>query len=216
MTLSGNRIRVRIKAFCNKRPRTIDHGSGTGKLYQFKNCRSICKKENKQLKVLYLVPSIQLLTQTLRGWNDTELKITSMAVTSDRDASRGEDGTEDIKASDIGYPATTSKEKLLKNWEEKTQQTADMVVVFSTYQSIDVIGGAQKDGFPEFDLIISDEAHRTTGAHESSKEASIFSGFTATHMFKGERGFIKLLHQRFMVKVLKERQREKYSYIVNG
>lgn len=152
---------------------------GTGKTFtSLKIAEAFTKKDNKQLKVLYLVPSIQLLTQTLRGWNnDTELKITSMAVTSDRDASRGEDGTEDIKASDIGYPATTSKEKLLKNWDDvkKTQQTADMVVVFSTYQSIDVIGGAQKEGFPEFDLIISDEAHRTTGAYESSKEASIFS-----------------------------------------
>lgn len=152
---------------------------GTGKTFtSLKIAEAFSKKENKQFKVLYLVPSIQLLTQTLRGWNnDTELKITSMAVTSDRDASRGEDGTEDIKASDIGYPATTSKEKLLKNWEDikKTQQTADMIVVFSTYQSIDVIGNAQKEGFPEFDLIISDEAHRTTGAHEASKEASVFS-----------------------------------------
>ncbi|EGP4719835.1 DEAD/DEAH box helicase [Enterococcus faecium] len=152
---------------------------GTGKTFtSLKIAEAFSKKENKQFKVLYLVPSIQLLTQTLRGWNnDTELKITSMAVTSDRDASRGEDGTEDIKASDIGYPATTSTEKLLKNWEDmkKTHQTADMIVVFSTYQSIDVIGNAQKEGFPEFDLIISDEAHRTTGAHESSKEASVFS-----------------------------------------
>jgi predicted helicase len=39
-----------------------------------------------------------------------------------------------------------------------------MNVVFSTYHSIDVIAEAQKAGFPEFDLIICDEAHRTTGA----------------------------------------------------
>ena len=37
-----------------------------------------------------------------------------MAVTSDRDASRGTDGTEDIKASDIGYPATTSSKNITK------------------------------------------------------------------------------------------------------
>lgn len=73
-----------------------------------------------------------------------------MAVTSDRDASRGTNGTEDIKANDIGYPATTSKEQLMKNWKdiEEVQQNADMVVVFSTYQSIDVIGKAQKRRFP--------------------------------------------------------------------
>ncbi len=72
--------------------------------------------------VLYLVPSIQLLTQTLRGWNnDASLSITSMAVTSDRDASRGDDGTEDIKASDIGYPATTSSTQILKKLERDTR-----------------------------------------------------------------------------------------------
>lgn len=152
---------------------------GTGKTFtSLKIAEAFAKKINSQFKVLYLVPSIQLLTQTLRGWNnDTEMIMTSMAVTSDRDASRGSNGTEDIKASDIGYPATTSKEQLLKNWSdvEETQKDSDVFVVFSTYQSIEVIGNAQKEGFPEFDLIISDEAHRTTGAHESSKEASIFT-----------------------------------------
>ncbi|BCT42329.1 MULTISPECIES: type ISP restriction/modification enzyme [Bacillus] len=152
---------------------------GTGKTFtSLRISEALAKKANKQFKVLYLVPSIQLLTQTLRGWNnDTELNIASMAVTSDRDASRGTNGTEDIKANDIGYPATTSKEQLMKNWKdiEEVQQNADMVVVFSTYQSIDVIGKAQKEGFPEFDLIISDEAHRTTGAYEANKQESVFS-----------------------------------------
>lgn len=152
---------------------------GTGKTFtSLKIAEAFSKKQRGQFKVLYLVPSIQLLTQTLRGWNnDTEMIMTSMAVTSDRDASRGNDGTEDIKASDIGYPATTSKELLLKNWSdvEETQKDSDIFVVFSTYQSIEVIGNAQKEGFPEFDLIISDEAHRTTGAHEASKEASAFT-----------------------------------------
>ncbi|ODJ48360.1 helicase [Brochothrix thermosphacta] len=152
---------------------------GTGKTFtSLKIAEAFSKKQAGQFKVLYLVPSIQLLTQTLRGWNnDTEMIMTSMAVTSDRDASRGNDGTEDIKATDIGYPATTSKEQLLKNWHdvEETQKDSDIFVVFSTYQSIEVIGNAQKEGFPEFDLIISDEAHRTTGAHEASKEASAFT-----------------------------------------
>lgn len=186
---------------------------GTGKTFtSLKIAEAFAKKENRQFKVLYLVPSIQLLTQTLRGWNnDTELKITSMAVTSDRDASRGEDGTEDIKASDIGYPATTSKEKLLKNWEDvkKTQQTADMVVVFSTYQSIDVIGGAQKDGFPEFDLIISDEAHRTTGAHESSKEASIFSRVHSNTYVQGRKRIYQTATPKIYGESAKKNAKEK-------
>lgn len=186
---------------------------GTGKTFtSLKIAEAFSKKENKQFKVLYLVPSIQLLTQTLRGWNnDTELKITSMAVTSDRDASRGEDGTEDIKASDIGYPATTSTEKLLKNWEDvkKTQQTADMVVVFSTYQSIDVIGNAQKEGFPEFDLIVSDEAHRTTGAQESSKEASIFSRVHSNTYVQGRKRIYQTATPKIYGESAKKNAKEK-------
>ncbi|VXC81368.1 Helicase [Staphylococcus sp. 8AQ] len=163
---------------------------GTGKTFtSLKISEALSKKVNNQFKVLYLVPSIQLLTQTLRGWNnDTELKIASMAVTSDRDASRGNDGTEDIKATDIGYPATTSKDQLLKNWYDvkETQSDRDMLVVFSTYQSIDVISDAQKKGFPEFDLIISDEAHRTTGAHEMKKDASAFTKVHDNEKVKGK------------------------------
>ncbi|MCG1511447.1 DEAD/DEAH box helicase family protein [Staphylococcus epidermidis] len=163
---------------------------GTGKTFtSLKISEALSKKANNQFKVLYLVPSIQLLTQTLRGWNnDTELKIASMAVTSDRDASRGSDGTEDIKATDIGYPATTSKDQLLKNWSDikETQSDRDITVVFSTYQSIDVIGDAQKEGFPEFDLIISDEAHRTTGAHEMNKDASAFTKVHNNENVKGK------------------------------
>ncbi|MDR3241389.1 MAG: DEAD/DEAH box helicase family protein [Lactobacillaceae bacterium] len=152
---------------------------GTGKTFtSLKITEALANKAGRQFKVLYLVPSIQLLSQTLRGWNnDTELTITSMAVTSDRDASRNNDNTEDIKGSDIGYPATTSTPKLLENWADIQKQSKqdELFVVFSTYQSIDVIGKAQKQGFPEFDFIIADEAHRTTGAHESNREDSAFS-----------------------------------------
>ncbi|HDJ5075825.1 TPA: DEAD/DEAH box helicase [Staphylococcus aureus] len=163
---------------------------GTGKTFtSLKIAEALSKQSDKQFKVLYLVPSIQLLTQTLRGWNnDTEYSMTSMAVTSDRDASRGDDGTEDIKATDIGYPATTSKDQLLKNWNDVQEKelNTDLFVVFSTYQSIEVIGKAQKEGFPEFDLIISDEAHRTTGAHEMNKDGSVFTKVHDNENVKGK------------------------------
>lgn len=158
---------------------------GTGKTFtSLKIAEGMAKLSGKgQFKVLYLVPSIQLLTQTLRGWNnDAELSMSSMAVTSDRNASRVTASNDDdetiisVKASDIGYPATTSAEQLLKNYEDlgKHDQT-DLLVVFSTYQSIDVLGAAQKEGFPEFDLIVADEAHRTTGATALGQEASLFT-----------------------------------------
>lgn len=165
---------------------------GTGKTFtSLKIAESLAKNSSHQFKVLYLVPSIQLLTQTLRSWNnDCLLSMTKpIAVTSDRDASRGENGSEDIKAADIGYPATTSTPQLLKDWYDikMKSQSDDLMVVFSTYQSIDVIGNAQKSGFPEFDFIIADEAHRTANAHKANKEASVFSKVHSNAYIKGLR-----------------------------
>ncbi|MDU1526209.1 MAG: type ISP restriction/modification enzyme, partial [Lactococcus lactis] len=115
-----------------------------------------------------------------RAWNnDTEMTISSMAVTSDRNASRGRVKQDEsnlfVKATDIGFPATTSTEQVLKNWKElKQSEPTDLFVVFSTYQSIEVLGKAQEKGFPEFDLIVADEAHRTTGATALNEEDSVF------------------------------------------
>ncbi|MGE0999812.1 type ISP restriction/modification enzyme [Bacillus sp. Gnz1/3] len=172
---------------------------GTGKTFtSLKVAEAMAKKENKeQFAVLYLVPSIQLLTQTLRGWNnDTEIPMSSMAVTSDRNASRGtvkqDESNIPIRASDIGFPATTSYEKLLQNYNElKKQKKTDLLVVFGTYQSIDVVGQAQNKGFPDFDLIIADEAHRTTGAKALGEEDSTF---VKVHSDNNVRG-VKRLYQ---------------------
>lgn len=156
---------------------------GTGKTFtSLKITEAMAKSAAKeQYVVLYLVPSIQLLTQTLRGWNnDTEMTMSSMAVTSDRNASRGsikqDESNITIKASDIGYPATTSAKTIVENYEELAKlPKKELLVVFSTYQSIEVLGQAQKNGFPEFDLIIADEAHRTTGAKALGDQDSVFT-----------------------------------------
>lgn len=168
---------------------------GTGKTFtSLKVTEALAKESNKeQYIVLYLVPSIQLLTQTLRGWNnDTEMTMSSMAVTSDRNASRNSVKQDEsnfvVKASDIGYPATTSAKKVVENYQElMTQPKKELLVVFSTYQSIDVLGKAQKDGFPEFDLIIGDEAHRTTGAKALGEEVSVFTKVHSNLNVKGKK-----------------------------
>lgn len=172
---------------------------GTGKTFtSLKIAEAMARDVSKeQYTILYLVPSIQLLTQTLRGWNnDTEMTMSSMAVTSDRNASRGsvkqDESNLTIKASDIGYPATTSSKKVVENYLElMTRPKKELLVVFGTYQSIDVLGEAQKEGFPEFDLIIADEAHRTTGAKAFGDEAS---SFTKVHSDLNVKG-IKRLYQ---------------------
>lgn len=170
---------------------------GTGKTFtSLKVAEAMAKESDKeQYVVLYLVPSIQLLTQTLRGWNnDTDMTMSSMAVTSDRNASRSsvkqDESNIQIKASDIGYPATTSPEKVLNNYRELMgKPKKELLVVFGTYQSIDVLGKAQKEGFPEFDLIIADEAHRTTGAKALGEEDS---SFTKVHSNSNIKGYKRL------------------------
>ena len=50
-----------------------------------------------------------------------------------------------------------------------------MTVVFTTYQSMQVIADAHKAGLPAFDLVICDEAHRTTGALRGGRRFIVFS-----------------------------------------
>ncbi|RAZ73506.1 DEAD/DEAH box helicase [Planococcus halotolerans] len=154
---------------------------GTGKTYTSMAIAEKMAMEKKGVfRVLYLVPSIQLLSQTLRSWTaDTNYNMDAIAVCSDRKVTKADSNNEleDIAAADLGYPATTNQEKLLfyKEQIESSDSPGNFLTVFSTYQSIDVVSEAQKNGFYEFDLVICDEAHRTTGATESGKEASAFT-----------------------------------------
>ncbi|MGI2851611.1 DEAD/DEAH box helicase [Bacillus cytotoxicus] len=156
---------------------------GTGKTYtSMVIAEKMAEKKEGTFRVLYLVPSIQLLSQSLRGWTaDSKYRenMDTFAVCSDRKVTKkikGENEFEDIAAADLGYPATTDYHKLLErqNLIDSSDSQSKFLVVFSTYQSIDVIIEAQKNGFYEFDLVVCDEAHRTTGATEVGKEASAF------------------------------------------
>ena len=50
-----------------------------------------------------------------------------------------------------------------------------MTVVFATYQSINVVAQAQASGDTrDFDLIVCDEAHRTTGVTLAGEDESAF------------------------------------------
>ena len=122
--------------------------------------------------VLFLVPSIALLQQTLNEWTaQASVPLRPLAVCSDTKVGRKEH--EDVSVHDLAFPATTDPVKLLNRAKISTGQEA-ITVVFSTYQSIDVIHQAQKEGLQEFDLIVCDEAHRTTGITEADHNDSAF------------------------------------------
>lgn len=126
---------------------------------------------------LFLVPSLALMSQTVREWTiDTETPLRAFAVCSDVQVGkrrRADSDVVEIEVHDLDYPATTDPAKLAKKASEPAADR--MTVVFSTYQSIQVISDAQrKHGLPEFDLIICDEAHRTTGATLDGEDESNF------------------------------------------
>lgn len=129
--------------------------------------------------VLFLVPSIALLSQALREWShNTEVGITATAVCSDREVSRIKHASEDsptISVVDLALPATTDPLKLAEQLKAARSEGEGMRVVFATYQSIDVVARAQKSaGLDPFDLIICDEAHRTTGVTLADSSESAF------------------------------------------
>ncbi len=124
--------------------------------------------------VLFLVPSINLLSQTVLAWaNDAEVPLVTFAVCSDTQAGRRK-SDEDMSYNDLSFPATTDVQQLGAALEERARPDK-LTVIFSTYQSIDVIIRAQAQGLAEFDLVICDEAHRTTGAFRAEDDQSAFT-----------------------------------------
>ena len=78
--------------------------------------------------------------------------------------------------------ASTDVPSIVKQLQHARRHNADgLTVVFSIYQSIDVISRVHEqllaetgDAFGTFDLIICDEAHRTTGVMLKDEKESAF------------------------------------------
>ena len=132
--------------------------------------------------LLFCAPSISLVGQSMREWMaQARVPMSSLVVCSDSKASRRDDSLP-MTLMDFEYPATTNPESLLRSYEASRRANPDgLVVVFSTYQSIDVIRAAQAMGVPEFDLIVCDEAHRTTGNALPGVDATEASAFMKVH-----------------------------------
>lgn len=128
-------------------------------------------------KVLFLVPSIALLSQSLQEWSiEAEHSLRTFAVCSDtKIGKRGANASEDIAAVDLAHPSTTDPAKLAGRLMDTGAGQGRITVVFSTYQSIDVVAQAQGMGAGDFDLIVCDEAHRTTGATLAGQDESAFT-----------------------------------------
>ncbi|MEA5531792.1 type ISP restriction/modification enzyme [Dolichospermum sp. UHCC 0684] len=191
---------------------------GTGKTFTALKIAENFPRENNL--ILFLVPSISLLSQTLREWTaESDINFHSIAVCSDVNVGKNKkksknDDVADITVNDLAFPATTNADDIIKSYQkirenntpnvnnlpnvetfhgtslqkngtslqknptslqnQNQHNQSELTVIFSTYQSIQAISDAQKQGLPEFDLIICDEAHRTTGVTISGEDESYF------------------------------------------
>ncbi|MDD3480486.1 MAG: DEAD/DEAH box helicase family protein [Paludibacteraceae bacterium] len=155
---------------------------GTGKT--FTSLKIAEQQTNGRGLVLFLVPSIALLGQTLDEWtNEAAQPINAICICSDAEVSKKKvqnEDTDTFSVVDLALPASTDVPSIMKQFREALDSEG-MTVVFSTYQSIEVISNTQKEyqkvhgnesGI--FDLIICDEAHRTTGVTLSDEDESAF------------------------------------------
>jgi len=158
---------------------TADRGKlimacGTGKTFTALKIAEQLAGADKH--ILFLVPSLSLMSQSITEWTiESTTPLRAYAVCSDNQVGKRKtsDDLADLTAHDLAYPATTNAQKLAAKMAQPPQ--GHMTVVFSTYQSIQVIADAQQHyGIPAFDLIICDEAHRTTGATLAGLEESNF------------------------------------------
>ena len=159
---------------------------GTGKTFtSLKIAEKLAQDNGGKARILFAVPSISLLSQTLREWTArSELDIRAFAVCSDNKVSRAAEDldreqaeSEDFDISDVAIPVTTNPEQLTERMEHR-KRAAGMTVVFTTYQSLPVVSKAQALGVDPFDLVICDEAHRTTGVTLYGEDPS---NFVAVH-----------------------------------
>ena len=120
-------------------------------------------------RVLFAAPSLSLLSQSMREWgSDAESPLRAFAVCSDTKVGRN-DG-DSTRAYDMPIPATTNAKDLVGAAKNDTPER--MTVVFTTYQSMQVVADAHRSGLPMFDLVVCDEAHRTTGALRADEGSS--------------------------------------------
>ncbi|GAA5705951.1 hypothetical protein Save01_06805 [Streptomyces avermitilis] len=98
-------------------------------------------------RVLVLVPSLDLLTQTEVAWREGGRRGPMIGLSS-------------LRGDEAGFPNTTDVGELV-DWV----RPFDKVTVFATYASLGlgILERAHKAGLPGWDLIVVDEAHRCSG-----------------------------------------------------
>ena len=121
-------------------------------------------------RVLYLVPSLGLFSQAMREWAEQQgVQHRYIGICSDTSAGKK---NEDVPIQELEIPVTTDPQRISEALRETGEDA--MTVVFCTYHSLPIVETAQDQGAPAFNLVLCDEAHRTTGIEQEGDDTSPF------------------------------------------
>ena len=121
-------------------------------------------------RALYLVPSISLFQQSMREWAEQRaIPHRYIGICSDTRAGKTD---EDASLQELEIPVTTDPAAIIRALRDVPPDA--MTAVFCTYHSLGLVERAQDDGAPPFDIVLCDEAHRTTGVERPGDRTSPF------------------------------------------
>ncbi|SPT55254.1 DEAD/DEAH box helicase [Schaalia odontolytica] len=199
---------------------TMVMACGTGKTFTALTiAREFVEKEGGTARILFAVPSLALLKQTLDNWAaEADGAFTAWAVCSDtKVSSSARNDTAEESAVDLPIPATTDGQRLADSLNANNA-TEGLQVVFATYQSIEVIHRAQEiagDEWRDFDLIICDEAHRTTGATLTGEDESAFTKIHSNEFIRRAKTLYMTATPRIFAENAKNRASEKDAILTS-
>ena len=199
---------------------TMVMACGTGKTFTALTiAREFVEKEGGTARILFAVPSLALLKQTLDDWAaEADGAFTAWAVCSDtKVSSSARNDTAEESAVDLPIPATTDGQRLAESLKANNA-TEGLQVVFATYQSIEVIHRAQEiagDEWRDFDLIICDEAHRTTGATLTGEDESAFTKIHSDEFIRRAKTLYMTATPRIFAENAKNRASEKDAILTS-
>ena len=130
---------------------------GTGKTFTaLRLAEQFAEENGGRARVLFLVPSISLLSQTLKEWTaQARLDLRSYAVCSDIKVGKK---AEDIASYDLEVPVSTDGAAIHERLSYR-KRAKGLTVVFSTYQSLGAIHEAQQCGLDTFDYLRRSTSH---------------------------------------------------------
>lgn len=183
---------------------------GTGKTFTSLKIAERFAEAEGHARILFMVPSLALMSQSLKEWSDeTELPMHAYAVCSDTKVGRSKNNDmTDVAIHDLQIPATTNGKTLVEAMNLRSLDEG-MTVVFSTYQSIQAVSDAQQAGLPDFDLVICDEAHRTTGATLAGTDESNFVKIHSNSVISAAKRLYMTATPRVFNDSIKDKAKEK-------